>query len=169
MPKSSKASKMSTQEDVQKALNRAYFYLKFRPRTKKEVLSYLQKKSEKFYHWTPGVIEKAIESLEETGLIDDKKFIESFVVTRSAVKPKSEFALKRELHNLGVDKDLVDQFFAENPLPQEDLAKKALHNRWFHFLHFDKKTRYEKAVQFLMRRGFSFTIAKKTVEEMERE
>lgn len=157
----------SMQEDVQKALNRAYFYLKFRPRTRKEVTSYLEKKSEKFYHWQLGVIEKVIESLEERGLIDDKKFVESFVVTRNAVKPKSEFALKRELVHLGVDNDLIDQYFAESPLPQEDLAKKALHNRWFHFLHFDKKTRFEKAVQFLLRRGFSFSIAKKIVEEME--
>lgn len=157
----------SMQEDVQKALNRAYFYLKFRPRTKKEVSAYLEKKSEKFYHWQSGVIEKVIESLEERGLIDDKKFIESFVVTRNAVKPKSEFALKSELVHLGIDKDLIDQFFAENPSSQEDLAKKALHNRWFHFLHFDKKTRFEKAIQFLLRRGFSFSIAKKTVEEME--
>ena len=158
---------MSIQEDVQKALNRAYFYLKFRPRTKKEVASYLQKKSEKFYHWQFGVIEKAIESLELEGIIDDKKFIESFVVSRNAVKPKSEFALRRELTHPGIDKDLIDRFFADNPLPEEDLARKALKIRWFHFSHFDKKTRFEKAVKFLMRRGFIFSIAKKIVEEME--
>ncbi|QQG44352.1 MAG: RecX family transcriptional regulator [Candidatus Roizmanbacteria bacterium] len=158
---------MNRQDHVQKALNRAYFYLKFRPRTRKEVVSYLSKKSEKFYHWSPEVIEEALSLLEEEGLINDKKFVESFVVTRNIVKPKSEFALKQELLKAGVEKDIIDEFFTENPSNQEDLAKQALHNRWFHFNHFDKKTRFEKAAQFLMRRGFSFSIAKKVIEEME--
>lgn len=155
----------SMQKDVTKALNRAYFYLKFRPRTKREVILYLQKKSEKIYHWDPEVIDKVIELLEEEGLINDRAFIESFVSSRALIKPKGEFALRQELMKYGIDKDLLDEYFAEKPLMEEDLAGKAISTHWNRYKRFDKKTRFQKAVQFLMRRGFSFSVAKKVIED----
>ncbi len=155
------------QEDVQKALNRAYFFLKFRPRTKKEVVDYLQKKSDKWYHWVPEVIDQAIESLQLEGLVDDEKFVESFVVSRSTLKPKSEFVLRRELSRLGVEKNILDNYFNHNPISESDLALKALWSRWPRLQHFSKKTRFEKAAQFLLRRGFSFSTAKKAIVDME--
>jgi regulatory protein len=157
----------SIQKDVQKALNRAYFYLRFRPRTRKEVETYLHKKSDKFYHWSPEVIEATLQSLEETGLVDDKKFIESFVYSRGVTKPKGEFALRQELMKAGVEKDLLDEYFQETPLEEEDLARKALSTHWSRYARFDKKTRFEKAAQFLMRRGFSFSNAKNIIQELE--
>lgn len=153
------------QEDVAKALNRSYFYLKFRPRTECEMRDYLTKKSEKFYHWEPEVIDLAIEELKSQDFINDYKFIESFVAARTAIKPKGEFALRQELTKRGVAKDILDDFFAEEPVAEEELARHALTPRWSRYRGLDKRTRFEKAVQFLMRRGFSFSTAKKVIEE----
>lgn len=159
---------MSTkEEDIHKALNRAYFYLKFRPRTKQEVRLYLQEKSEKFYRWSFDVIETVLRMLEKEGLIDDRKFIEAFVASRIAIKPKGEFVLLRELMRLGVGKDLLEEYFSQNPQDEEELAKKALWSRWPQFKKLDKKNRFKKAAQFLLRRGFSFSIAKKVIERFE--
>lgn len=155
------------QEDVQKALNRAYFFLKFRPRTKKEVRDYLLKKSEKYYHWSSEVIDQALLRLEQLDFINDEKFIDSYVHSRNALKPKGEFALRKELIGLGVEKSFIDNYFADNPLDEETSAFQVLKSRWLRYRHLDKKTRFEKAVQFLMRRGFTFSIAKKVTEELE--
>lgn len=155
------------QEDVQKALNRAYFFLKFRPRTKKEVRDYLLKKSKKFYHWSSEAIDQALLRLEQLDIINDEKFIDSYVRSRNALKPKGEFALRQELMRLGVDKSVIDNYFADNPLDEEMGALQILKSRWSQYRHLDKKTRFEKAIQFLMRRGFTFSIAKKVTEELE--
>lgn len=159
----------SMQEDVAKALNRSYFYLKFRPRTEREVRDYLAKKSEKFYHWQPEVIDQAIEELKNQDLINDYKFVEAFVSSRTAIKPKGEFALRQELMKYRIAKNIVDDFFAEEPVAEEESARRALTLRWSRYRGMDKRTRFEKAVQFLLRRGFSFSTAKKTIAELEGE
>lgn len=157
----------NTEKDVAKALNRAYFFLRFRPRTKSEIERYLQKKSEKFYHWTPDIIPLAIVRLEELGFVDDIKFVASYIATRNTFKPKGQRAIAQELTRLGVEKDNIDTYFADNPPPEEDLAYKALQDHWGRFIRLDKRKRFEKAAAFLMRRGFSFTTAKKVIEQFE--
>lgn len=153
-------------KQLQKALYFAYFYLKFRSRTRKELQNYLLKKREK-YHFTDDIIEKALHELEEQHLIDDKNFIEQYVSSRTISKPKGELALRTELMKLGITKDLLDEYFLQQPLDQFAQAHQALSSRWQRFNTLDKKKRFEKAASFLLRRGFSFEIIKKTIAEME--
>ena len=154
------------EEDLQPLLQKAFFYLKFRPRTKGELENYLLKKI-KTTHWSSDDVKRIIVHLEELEFIDDNKFIQWFVEQRSLLKPKSEFALKRELFQHGVNKALVDEYFSENTLDDEGLALKTLKTRWVRFQKLDKKTRFHKAAQFLMRRGFGFDIVRKTIEKLE--
>lgn len=153
-------------EDLQTLLNCAYFYLKFRPRTKKEMQSYLYEKVKK-RHFSRDDADKAIMQLAEQGLIDDKAFVEWFVEQRIRGKPKGRFVLKGELLRLGVEKDLIDKYFQENPLEEEKLAFKALKSKWHRFKNLPKKDRFEKSAAFLVRRGFSFDVIRKTIEKME--
>lgn len=157
---------LTPSEDFQRLLNYAYFYLKFRPRTKKEIGDYLYKKITK-RHWSRDDVSRVIKQLEKEGFIDDKKFIQWLVEQRSLLKPKSQFVLKRELAQHGADKDLIDEYFSQNPLNEETLVLKTLQERWRRLAHLDKRKRFEKAASFLLRRGFSFETAKKTIEKME--
>ena len=151
---------------LQTALNYCYFYLKFRPRTKKEVIDYLIKKSERF-HFTQEIIDEAITQLEEQKFVDDQKFVEWFVEQRSLTKPKSEFVLRGELLRFGVDRDLINEYFENNELNEDDLAYKTMLKRWNHFKHLPAKERLEKSTNFLLRRGFSFEIVRKIINQME--
>jgi regulatory protein len=153
-------------EQIQRALNRAYFFLKFRPRTEKEVRTYLEKKSEK-YHWMNGVVDGAITSLKENNFINDDDFIRWFVEQRNASKPKGKFVLQQELLRLGVSKDEIQTFFNENPPEESSLALKALERRWSRYQYLSKKERFEKAATFLSRRGFSFDEIKKSIKKLE--
>ena len=155
-------------DDIQLLLNRAYFYLKFRPRTKKEVRDYLYKKIKSRY-WSQDDAEKVIKILEGEGLLNDEEFTRWFVEQRNILKPKSVFALKQELIRFGVSKDLIERYFETNELNEEKLAEEALSKRWRIFLDLDKKKRFEKAASFLARRGFSFEVIKKTISKMENE
>jgi regulatory protein len=153
-------------EDLQPLLNKAFFYLKFRPRTKKETENYLFKKV-KTTHWSTDVVKKIITYLEEIELIDDKKFTAWFVEQRNLLKPKSQFLLTKELLQHGVDKNLIDDYFSNNSLNEEELAFKTLKSRWNRYKNFDKRKQFEKVVSFLMRRGFSYEISKQTVKKLE--
>ncbi len=157
---------MSDQNKLQSALNSAYYFLKFRPRTKKEVERNLQKKSEK-YGWSASIIEQTLKHLEEQKFINDAEFIELYVENRKKLKQKSVYALRNELMKLGINKELLDEYFAEHEQNEDELAYAALQNRWRKFQYLDKKTRFQKAASFLANRGFSFDIIKKTIAKYE--
>lgn len=153
---------MSNDKGYQRALDFAYFYLKFRPRTKKEVVNYLNKKSEKYF-FSQEIIDKIVKQLEELDLINDKKFIEWFVDQRNRAKPKSQFALTAELLHFGIEKDLINYFFQDSPQNEESLAQQALNKRWSQYSRLPKKECFQKSASFLSRRGFNFEIINKVI------
>lgn len=157
---------MDDRENLLKVLNYAYFYLKFRPRSKKEMVDYLTKKAKR-YRWPEDIVEKAIAELVEFGLIDDVKFCEWFVEQRSSVKPKAIFLLKRRLVQCGVPKEIVDEYFIANEFDEVALANKAVIYRWNQWKSLKKRERFLKASAFLSRRGFRYDTIKKTIAELE--
>lgn len=152
-------------DQIQHALNRAFFFLKFRPRSKQEVTNYLNEKAEK-NHWPSAVIEKTIQRLEELKFINDRDFLSWYVSQRSARRAKSERAIRSELFRFGLDKEIIEEYFLANPLPEEELALQALSPRWPRLQHLDSQTQLKKAAAFLGRRGFSFSLIQKTIAKL---
>ena len=153
------------ENDLQFLFNKALFFLKFRPRTEKEVYDYLFKKI-KSTHYSTDDVEKVIEKLKEMDLLNDKKFIEDYVSFYSKNNPKSKKVLTLELLKKGVNKNLIDEYFLKNQLDEEELAFLLLKKRFSRWALIDKKKRLKKAFDFLARRGFSFDISRKTVEKL---
>jgi len=152
--------------DLQFLFNKALFFLKFRPRTEKEVYDYLLKKI-KSTHYSTNDVEKVIEKLKEMDLLNDKKFIEDYVSFYSKNNPKSKKVLTLELLKKGVDKNLIDEYFLKNQLDEEEQVFLLLKKRFPRWALIDKKKRLKKAFDFLGRRGFSFETVKKVVEKLE--
>lgn len=152
-------------DDLIPLLNKAYFFLKFRPRSEQEVREYLYKKV-KTTHWSHEAADKIIEKLKEQELIDDEKFIDWFVRARSTLKPKGEKMLRKELLQKGISKELIDNFFSTNIVDEEKLALEILEKRWSRYNNIPSQKRFEKAVRFLMSRGFSYDICKKTIDKL---
>lgn len=146
-------------------LNKAYFYLKFRPRTEKEVRNYLYKKI-KTKHWSFNDVDNVIKKLKEEDLINDKKFIDLFVRDRLTLKPKGKRILIQELRQKGVNDELIEKYFSKNPINEEELALQILKKRWLRFKNLDSQKRFEKSARFLMSRGFDFNLIKKTIEKL---
>jgi len=157
---------MSSEDELQELFNKAYFFLKFRPRTKKEMRDYLYKKIEKRW-FSRSHADKVVAILEERKLIDDNAFVEWYLDQRARSKPKGSYVLKGELLRLGIDKDLIDKILLENPLQEENLAQSALQKKWHRFKNLSKKERFEKAAAFLSRRGFPFDSVRSTIEKLE--
>jgi len=152
-------------DDLQGLLNDAYFFLKFRPRTVKEMRNYLNKRAVK-KHCSSDDIKKVIKHLTEENLINDEEFVRWFVEQRNSGKPESQFALKGELFRYGVPEELIEKYFSEVQFDEEDLASKALSSRWTRFKGLSQEARFQKAASFLLRRGFKFTVVKKTIDKL---
>lgn len=147
---------------MEKALSLAYRYLSFRPRTVREVELYLQKKSQK-YLFTQEEIASVIELLKDQGFLNDVEFIRSFITSRNSLKPKGQKLLEIELRRLGVSQADCVNYLSENVGDESKLAKKALQIKLKSLAGIlDEKKRYEKAISFLLRRGFSYDIARQT-------
>lgn len=151
---------------MEKALSLAYRFLSFRPRSVGEVEKYLQKKAEK-YTITSGEIQATLELLKDQGYLNDLEFIKSFVNSRNSLKPKSKRVLEMELKRLGVSQTDIDTFFSENSTDEAELAQKALQKKVKSLSSIpDKRKRFQKAISFLQRRGFSYDIAKESYNKL---
>lgn len=159
---------MALDESLQPLVQKAFFYLKFRPRTEYEVKIYLLKKI-KTTHWSTDDVKKIITHLEELNFINDKKFIETYIENRNILKPKGKRVLEEELIRLGIDKDLIEEYFSNTEIDEEKMAHQILSQRWPRYKNIDKQKRFAKAASFLIRRGFQFDMIKKAITKLEEE
>lgn len=146
-------------------LNKAYFFLKFRLRTEKEIRDYLYKKIINT-HYSRDDVEEVIKNLKEQGLINDEKFIEAYVNDQLSFKPKGKKFLINKLKQKGINEKLIEKFFSENQIDEEKLAFEILKKRWLRLKDLSFEKRYQKAMRFLLGRGFNFSLAKKTFEKL---
>ena len=152
-------------DDLLPLLNKAYFFLKFRPRSEKEVRDYLYKKISTT-HWSRDAADKVIDKLKKQGLINDAEFTDWFVRYRNNLKPKSKKILTYELRKKGINEDLIEKYFQKNDFDEFQLAQKIIQQKSFRFKNTDPKTRYQKLVSLLIRRGFSYEVAKSVYNKM---
>lgn len=152
-------------DDLIPLLNLAFFYLKFRPRTIKETRDHLYKKV-RTTHWSHEAVDKVIDHLVELKFLDDKVFIDFLVRSRTGTKAKGIYAIKQELYRFGVDRELVDEYFSNSEINEEELAEKTLAKIWLRLQSLPKQKRFEKAISHLQRRGFNFDTSKKAFEDL---
>jgi regulatory protein len=142
---------------VEEAYNRALNYLSYRPRSRAEVVAYLQRRG------TPeGQTAAAIGRLERIGLIDDEAFAQFWVENRERFRPRGLRALRYELRSKGVHDRAIEQALAgvdASVSAYEAASKKARQLR-----HADQQTFYRKLVDYLARRGFDYEIAREATE-----
>jgi len=152
------------QSHLNKALQRCFFFLKYRPRTEREIYKYLLKNTKKYKLKKENIFE-IINHLKELGYVDDFKFIEWFVTKRAGGKPKAIFIIKSELRTFGIADDLIKKYFEENIIDEYELALRSLNLSKRKIFNLEPAERFSKTVTLLMRKGFRYGIAKKAVEE----
>ncbi len=150
------------EEALQQALARALNYLSFRPRSREEVRRYLQRKE------TPlELVDRVLERLEQLDLINDESFAEFWIESRTGSNPKGAQAIKNELRQKGVTREIVDEMV--NDEQDEERARHAARKKAQSLVGqsgMDFKTFRLRLGPFLQRRGFSYEIATRTVREL---
>ncbi len=153
-------------DDLIPLLDMAFFYLKFRPRTIKETRDHLYKKV-RTTHWSHEAVDKVINHLIELKFLDDKVFIDFLVRSRTATKVKGVYAIKQELNKFGVNREMIDEYFSNTEINEDELAKKALARRWEIIKTLPKQKRFEKSLSLLQRRGFNYETSRRIIDKLE--
>ncbi|MFH0864066.1 MAG: RecX family transcriptional regulator [Candidatus Gottesmanbacteria bacterium] len=167
-----KIQQQLTQENIQKLIkeneldkyyNLALQFLSFRPRSEKELKDWFRKKE------VGEDTQKVIwEKLKHLGYINDEEFIKWWVDQRQTFKPRGKRALEMELWQKGISKDLVSKYLSVtvSSLSELDLAKKAAEKKIKLWEKLPPLEFRQKITAFLARRGFSWEIIDKIIDEI---
>jgi regulatory protein len=153
---------LRSEEAEQQAVDRALNFLSYRPRSREEVRRYLLRKQT-----PPDIIEAALARLDRLDFVNDRAFAGFWIENREQFSPRSSRALKNELRVKGVDREVVDELVDEGQDEQRALLagrKKA--QSLARLPDIDYATFRNRLGSFLLRRGFGYEVATRTVKAL---
>jgi len=164
--------KILFETEIGKLMERMYGLFSRRQRTEREVRDYMRnlsfkRKLKDLEEISDVIIDKVVERLKAKSLLNDSQFAEEWLVARQLSKKKGAIAIRSELMQKGVSKEIIDQLMNDNITEENEqkLAIQALEKKLRSFRLLDKKDFTQKALQFLIRKGFTYETAKDVVEE----
>lgn len=164
--------KILLETEIGKLMERMYGLFGRRQRSEREVRDYMRnlsfkRKLKDQEEISETIIEMVIERLKVKQLLNDTQFAEDWLRARQTSKKKGQIAIKSELMQKGIAKDVIDQLISENVTEdsEQKLAVEALEKKARSFRLLEVQEFKQKSLQFLMRKGFTYDVAKDVVEE----
>ncbi len=147
----------------QAAVDLAYRHLSRRDRTVSEVRRHLGGKGVE-----EAAIDHAVASLAEQGYLDDARYAQRFVEDRVTIDGWGSDRIERRLLELGVDREHVSAALRGRDFGTElDAAVALLRRRWREPPADDRER--ERALGFLVRKGYDLELAYEAIREHSRE
>ena len=159
---SAQLAQLRSEEELQRAVDRALNYLSFRPRSQTEVRQFLRRKET-----PPELIDGVMERLNRLNLVNDHDFASFWMQNREQFSPRGAQALKNELRMKGVARDVVDELVDEEQ--DEERAIRAGRKKALSLLRLpdmDFNTFRNRLGSFLQRRGFGYEVSTRTVRAL---
>ncbi len=154
-----KITSLITEDEIEKAYQRALNFLSYRNRSEQEIRLNLQK------HQIPEtIIQPVLERLRERSLINDREFTQKWIENRREFHPRSKRALRSELYRKGISDQIIEE--ALQDINEEELALELARKKIRKLKNLDKSTFQEKMYGFLSRRGFHYSLSKEVVNHL---
>lgn len=148
------------QEDrAQRCYTAAIRSLSYRARSEAEVRLKLRQRS-----FEADAIERAISRLRQQGLVDDQAFAHFWKDSRQSIRPRSGMMVKQELRQKGVSAEVAEGVASE--VDDEESAFSAARKRALRLTALDWTDFQRLLGGYLRRRGFSYEVARKTVDRV---
>ena len=153
----------STEAETQ-AKNNAINFLSYRQRSSKEIIDHLMKKG-----FTFECAEVVTQQLQSARLVNDLEFARTFVRDRVKRKPTGHALIRMQLLAKGIPSSMTDTVLAELISPQNqqasalDAAKRKIRLMRYSKKNLGEEKQKKRLLDFLLRRGFSYDIARDTV------
>lgn len=159
------------ESEVGKLMERMYGLFSVRQRSEKEVRDYLKilsfKRKIKDQDEIPQVsIDLIIERLKQKEMLNDLEFAKAWVQSRRRSKQKGKNALKSELYQKGINKEIIEKVVSQESLvSEEELATISLEKKLKSWKNLEPQKLKQKSLGFLMRKGFDYEIAKTVLDK----
>ena len=139
------------------AYDAALRLLSYRPRSEKEMRRRLARRGIDLRH-----IGETVRRLKERGYLDDEAFARFWTESREATSPRGRRLIVQELRAQGVDAETAAAATAS--VADEEAAYRAAGRRLNAFRGLDYETFRRRLGGFLVRRGFSYEVARRTMD-----
>ncbi len=106
--------------------------------------------------------------MKQKSLISDAEFARAWVGSRRKSKKKGRLAIKAELIQKGIDRDIIEKVLQDYDLNEneESLALEAIDKKLRSWGNLNDLSFKKKAYDFLMRRGFEYQIVVSVVAKV---
>lgn len=155
-----KIQRLRSDDDRERASQRALNFLSYRDRSEQEVTTNLTKAG-----YSQEVIENVIVRLAELSLVDDRKFAKTWVDNRNEFRPRGKRALAYELRQKGIDQLVIEETLGES-VDEDALALKAARKIFSKFISLPRVEFKQKLIGYLARRGFNYAACDSAVRTL---
>lgn len=151
-------SRLLQEDGDAKATAQALHFMGYRARSVNEVRERLKRDD-----WPDEVIARVLERLRDQNYLNDENFSAQWVENRSLSRPRGARMLQQELRQKGVARETIDASLPDDEAERDNAVfalQKQLRSKERAWQNLEEKDRREKAIQFMMRRGFNYGTAK---------
>lgn len=159
-----KLNELFSKSEINKLFNRALDFLSRRPRSQREVRTYLVQKLPQYKinstdtstedEHDEVVINSIIERLESFGYVNDRYFTGWWIDQRTQTpNPKGRSYIVSELMKKGISRDIIESVWAEKGVDESEAIRAQLEKLLKRYDPNSPKER-QKIIQALVRRGF---------------
>lgn len=141
----------------EKASQKSRTLINYRLRSEYELRTRLAK------HFEEGAIDIAISQMYSEGLLDDTRFTNWFVATKTHSRPISSRMIQQQLMRVGINPDLAKS--ATSDVNDNENALQVAIKRSRATAHLPKNEFQQKMGQHLARRGFSFEATSNAIKK----
>jgi regulatory protein len=158
---------LKSQVEERELFERALRFLAPRPRSRSEVRRRLLAPRPKHLPPNAELVERVLDRLEGLELQDDRQFADFWIENRERFSPRSARALSFELRQHGVTREVIDQASSSDRDEERALAAGRQRLRSLSPTHPPSYEDFRARLgQFLLRRGFSYGIARRVVRQL---
>lgn len=144
-------------ETRQRAYEAGLRLLAYRPRSEREMRQRLARRG-----FGRPLIDETVEHLRRLGYLDDDAFARYWTESRDQLSPRARRLIQSELRLKGIDSDTAAEASAE--VCDDDAAYRAAVRRLRSLAGLEFLSFRDRLGGFLRRRGFSYEVARRTVE-----
>ena len=155
----SELAELEEQEARRRCLECALRLLSYRQRSERELRERLLHK-----RMAPGIVAQTIERLQTAGLLDDKRFAQSWVENQDLRSPRSQRMMASELRAQGVARMVVEE--VAGTIDERDAAYRAAERRAGSLTGLPYNKFRQRVGGLLLRRGFDFELVRETVNRL---